>query len=567
MKSYKPILIILSILIFNGCKPAFYHQITTDELKESIAYLAGDDLKGRFPGSMEDSLLTDYIVNMLDISGLVLMAEEGKQPFTVARGYEVTKNNRILFGSSILTSEKYIVPGFSATDTVSGNLRFYGTLPTGNPEPHEGAVFVLPFPADLPESAYDAYTALRSKSLEAADLGAKAVIYLYEEPVPELTHPQRNTLMIPVVAIELSVAADFFALSGNQILDEYLTGNAPSGADEIHLTIESEVVPKEIITYNTVGHLKGSSKEYSGEYIIIGAHHDHLGMGGRGSSSRMQDTVAAHYGADDNASGVAAVIEVAQHVISRSPDRSFVFTTFGAEELGLHGSNYYSNHPTVDLASVQAMINLDMIGRLNEDRQLQIGGVGTSPVFRSLIDTINKRYQFSIAYSEAGYGPSDHASFYAKDVPVLFISTGAHTDYHTPFDTPDRINYEGVAEVAQFVSDIAYELAMADEKIEFTLAGPKKSSGSRGRAGMVTFGLMPDVMYDGNEGMPVSFVTEGKPAAIAGMKGGDIIKAVDGKRIGNVQDYMERLSELKEGMSVVVTIERNGVSIDLLLKL
>jgi hypothetical protein len=235
--------------------------------------------------------------------------------------------------------------------------------------------------------------------------------------------------------------------------------------------------------------------------------------------------------------------------------------------MGLLGSKTFAEDPPVDLSKVQAMINMDMIGRLNEERQLQIGGIGTSPVFRKLIDSLNQTYNFNIAYSEAGFGPSDHASFYAKDVPVLFVSTGAHTDYHTPEDRAGKINYSGMQEVLYFISDVAFALSNLPGNIEFTMAGPKESSGSRGREGMVTFGLMPDVMYDGNEGMPVSFVTEGKPAAIGGMKGGDIITEVDGKRIGNVHDYMERLSELEEGQSVIVTVLRDGRKIELLLKL
>ena len=335
----------------------------------------------------------------------------------------------------------------------------------------------------------------------------------------------------------------------------------------IKATIESEVLPGEISTFNTITRLKGSDPDLSDQYILIGAHHDHLGLGGRGSSSRMQDTVAVHYGADDNASGVAGVIELSQHLMSRSPDRSFLFATFAAEEMGLHGSKTFAANPPVDLRAIQVMINLDMIGRLNAKRQLQIGGVGTSPIFRELIDSLNRSYNFSIAYSEAGFGPSDHSSFYAKNVPVLFISTGAHTDYHTPKDHIEQINYSGMQEVLYFISDIAFAIANIPEKIAFTEAGPKESSGSRGRQGMVTFGLMPDVMYDGNKGMPVSFVTEGKPAAIGGMKDGDIITEVDGKRIGNVHDYMERLSELKEGQSVIVSVKRDGDKFELIIQL
>lgn len=166
-------------------------------------------------------------------------------------------------------------------------------------------------------------------------------------------------------------------------------------------------------------------------------------MGGKGSSSRKPNTLATHYGADDNASGVAAVLELAEKIVDESPARSFIFTTFSAEEMGLLGSRYYADHPDINLDQAQVMINLDMIGRLKEDRHLQIGGIGTSGVFKELIDSLNTKYDFNITYSNAGYGPSDHSSFYAKDVPVLFISTGAHKDYHTPADSKDKINFEG----------------------------------------------------------------------------------------------------------------------------
>jgi hypothetical protein len=567
MKSKQLISLLLILTLCWGCKPAFYNEITQIELEESINFLAGDSLKGRFPATAEDLSLTEYIVNEMDIAGLTLMADEGKQEFGVSRGFEVTKKNQILVGNSGLTSLDYKVLGFSSTDTVSGEVLSSYNFKSDKSADISGRILMLPFPADLPESDYDSYGILRSQCLDAADQGAIAVIYVYKETIPELDHPQRNPLSIPVIAIESDLIDEFIEMVSADLEELFSFLKQIFSENSVHLIIEAEVIPKEIFTYNTVGHLKGNNPEVSDQFVIIGAHHDHLGMGGRGSSSRHQDTVATHYGADDNASGVAGVIEIAQHMISRSPDRSFVFTTFGAEELGLHGSKYFSENPTVDLSSVQAMINLDMIGRLNEERQLQIGGIGTSPIFRELLDSLNTTYNFTMAYSEAGYGPSDHSSFYAKDVPVLFISTGAHPDYHTPSDSPDKINFEGMLEVLHFVSDLAYELSNMPEKIEFTLAGPKESSGSRGREGMVTFGLMPDVMYDGNEGMPVSFVTEGKPAAIGGMKGGDIIKAVDEKRIGNVHDYMERLSELKEGQTVLVTIERDGIIIDLLLKL
>jgi aminopeptidase YwaD len=564
-------LVLTTSILATGCQPKFDHQITTDELRDVVYFLASDSLKGRQPGTPEDSVLTAFIVEQLDISGMVPLQKTGLQEVKVEHGYLVTDNNRIMVGSApgaVISYPDMRVLGFSATDTVMGELILSTRLPENSTTPVEGNILTMPLPAGLPGNAYDAYTFLRSQCLAAADRGATAVIYITTGVLPDLESNKRLPLPIPALIIPAGSTTEMLpAGEKGGIFGIINTFDNVAVSTGIYATIMTEVIPKELTTYNALAELKGGDKTLSDQYIIIGAHHDHLGMGGRGSSSRRQDTTGVHYGADDNASGVAGVIELSQHLMSRSPRRSFLFTTFAAEEMGLQGSRTLAANPVIDLEQVQVMINMDMIGRLNAERQLQIGGIGTSPVFRALLDSLNQTYNFSMAYSEAGYGPSDHSSFYAEDVPVLFVSTGAHSDYHTPADRPEKLNYEGMKEVLQFVSDLAYALSEMPEKIEFTLAGPKESSGSRGREGMVTFGLMPDVMYDGNEGMPVSFVTEGKPAAIGGMKGGDIITAVDGKSVGNVHDYMERLSELKEGQSVVVTVKRDGASIELLLQL
>jgi hypothetical protein len=569
MKALIPMLIVS--LLIGGCRPKFNHEVTTNELRDIVYFLASDSLKGRKPGTPEDSVLTAYIVERFDISGMVPVGETGLQEVKVESGFTVTDQNRVTIGSgseAIIRGNDLLIPGFSATDTVSGELILSTHVPESASSIAAGNILTMPFPSDLPGNPYDAYGFLRSQCLSAADNGAVAVVYFATGPLPSLESDKRLPLPIPVVVIKGDPATKVLQSgNGGGIFGMIRSFDNATVSTGLQATIMTEVLPVELTTHNTLATLKGGNRELSDQYIIIGAHHDHLGMGGRGSSSRRQDTLAVHYGADDNASGVAGVIELSQHLMSRSPQRSFLFTTFAAEEMGLLGSRTQAANPVVDLEKVQVMINLDMIGRLNPERQLQIGGVGTSPVFRTLLDSLNMQHNFSMAYSEAGYGPSDHSSFYAEDVPVLFISTGAHTDYHTPADTPEKLDYEGMKDVLYFVSDLAYALSEMPEKIPFTMAGPKESSGSRGRQGMVTFGLMPDVMYDGSEGMPVSFVTEGKPAAIAGMKGGDIIKAVDGKRIGNVHDYMERLSELKEGQSVIVQVERDGVSLELLLKL
>ncbi len=572
MKSNKILLYSLLVIIFNqGCKPVFDTEITVPELEETIGFLAGDSLKGRYPGTPEDSVLISFIIDKLDRSGMVSIGNNGKQEVKVESGFSITGNNRIIYEGNIVSStdnNTLNILGFSSTDTVNGEIYISAGIANSDDPSIKGNILLLPLPNNLPRSEYDAYNYLRAECLKASDLGAAAVIYIFDEHIPALESSKKLSLPIPVAAMNLSLVSELFGEgSFDKLVETFSSVNSGPVATGQSITLETEVLTREISTFNTMAQLKGRDKELSDQFVIIGAHHDHLGKGGRGSSSRRQDAVAIHYGADDNASGVAGVIELAQNLMSRNPSRSFIFTTFAAEEMGLFGSKKFADEAPVDLTKVQVMINLDMIGRLNEERQLQIGGVGTSPVFRQLLDSLNTPYNFSMAYADAGYGPSDHSSFYAKDVPVLFISTGAHPDYHTPSDSPEKINYTGLEEVLYFVSDLAIALANLPDKIEFTLAGPKESSGSRSRMGMITFGLMPDVMYDGNEGMPVSFVTEGKPAAIGGMKGGDIITAIEGKSVGNVQDYMARLSDLKEGETVVVTIKRDGEQLELILKL
>jgi hypothetical protein len=340
-----------------------------------------------------------------------------------------------------------------------------------------------------------------------------------------------------------------------------------SFATGVEVDITVDLQPKKMNTFNMIATLKGSHPELENEYVVIGAHHDHLGMGGPGTSSRTPDTIAVHYGADDNASGVAGVLEASEWLSAHTPARSVLFTTFGAEELGLIGSKYLAENAPMDMGDVQVMINLDMIGRLNEERILQVGGVGTSPGFKPLLESINSNYGFNLKFANEGYGPSDHAAFYAKDVPVLFISTGAHADYHTPGDQLSAINLEGTREVIAFVSEIAAALANQHERIAFTEAGPKVRGSSRGRRGGITLGLMPDMTYDGSEGMPVMFVTEGRPAAVGGIQKGDVIVAIEGKSVGNVYDYMARLDGLKEGMSIVVQVKRDDDLIDLVIRI
>jgi len=583
------LLLILSVVV--SCKPRFEKEITPEEIEDHIAFMASEELKGRYPGTPEDLLLRDYLTGELKNTGLLLYQKDGVQPFEIVTDVEAGPSNRVVFsGTELLMDTEFRPLAFSASGSANAEVVFagYGFQITREDlqwDDYDGVnvedkwvMLLRGVPVEQnPDSPYVNYSEDRGKALIAADMGAIGVMLVSgssfdsEDRLEELQGKQ-HPLSIPVIQLTREAADRFLSDAGTASISELETAIADTlspqslaTGKEIQITVDLQ--PKQVESFNVIATLKGSNPSLREEYVILGAHHDHLGMGGPGSSSRQPDTVAVHYGADDNASGVAGVLEVAERLVADSPQRSVLFATFGAEEMGLVGSKYFAENPPVDLSTVQAMINLDMVGRLNDQRQLQIGGVGTSPGFTMLLDSVNRKYNFNLKYSNEGYGPSDHAAFYANDIPVLFISTGGHSDYHTPTDNLENINLEGAQEIMQFVADVAVALANEKERIAFTEAGPKVQGSSRGRRGGITLGLMPDVTYDGNQGMPVMFVTEGKPAAVGGIQKGDVIVAIEGKSVGNVYDYMSRLDQLKEGMSIIVTVERDGDPLDLVIRL
>ena len=585
MKKNISALLLIIIIIVSSCQPKVEKEISLPELQSILEYIATDSLKGRYPGTHEDMLLADYLSGEMKNAGATLHSDKGIQYFDIPVGIAFDESNSISFADvsySYSDMADFIPMGFSANDTLTAEIVFAGALSDfinmeEEVEKQINGKWLMIFSENSSEnpmqSRHDSYLNLRSLSLRAADHGTSGIIFIShsDEGVdyPEQSDIKRIAAPIPALIMSRKLALEVLNLNDFPMLDANVkTKNIPEiFSTGVDFTAITEIITTTVQSFNSTAMITGKNDTLADQFVLIGAHHDHLGWGGRGTSSRQPDTVAVHYGADDNASGVAGVLELAEYIGSLEPARSFSFLTFGGEEMGLLGSKYFAENPSIDLDKVQTMINLDMIGRLNDDRQVQIGGMGTSPMFRALIDTINLKYNFSLKYSEAGYGPSDHSSFYAKDIPVLFISTGAHTDYHTPSDDIEKINFEGMQDLLYFVSDIAMELANNPEKIEFTEAGPKTAASSRGRRGGITFGLMPDMNYDGDEGMPVTFVTEGKPAAACGMKDGDIIKAVDGKKVGNVYDYMDRLGQLKAGQSVIVKVERDKEELELLIQL
>lgn len=317
-------------------------------------------------------------------------------------------------------------------------------------------------------------------------------------------------------------------------------------------------------THNIIAVLPGKDKRLKNEYIVIGSHYDHLGMGGKGSGSRRPDTLAVHPGADDNASGDAVVLELARHFKKAGSPRSIIFAFFGAEEQGIVGSKSFVewmrqqdgrrvNLPT-DIKGIVAMVNLDMVGRMR-DNALSVSGTGTSSEFKSMAEKAAEQIGLHITCTPDGYGPSDQASFLAADIPVFYLTTGGHMEYHTPEDLPSTLNYDGMMLALAFSKELVAELASMSEAPDFI--NVPRSDTETHAAFKVTLGLMPDVTgASGVPGVRADIVVAGKPAHAAGMKSGDIIQEIDGKPVKDIQEYMKRLSELKAGTTIPVKVLR-----------
>jgi Zn-dependent M28 family amino/carboxypeptidase len=304
----------------------------------------------------------------------------------------------------------------------------------------------------------------------------------------------------------------------------------------------------------TANNIAGYLDNNAATTIIIGAHYDHLGIGDQGSSLDANPQSKIHNGADDNASGVAGVIELARFLSGNKikEKNNFLFLCFSGEELGLYGSKYFTEHPTVDLGNVNYMINMDMIGRLDETtKSLLVHGTGTSPVWETLVKSLENE-NVKIKTDSSGVGPSDHTSFYLKNIPVLHFFTGSHSDYHKPSDDWEKINLKGEADILALIAKVITSLD-AQPKLAF-LATKTKSMGTR-TAFKVTMGVMPSYSSDA-EGLKVDGVSEGKPAQKAGILAGDIIVQMGDIVIKDIQNYMEALGKFEKGQTIPVKVKR-----------
>lgn len=298
----------------------------------------------------------------------------------------------------------------------------------------------------------------------------------------------------------------------------------------------------------------GFIDNHADKTIVLGAHFDHLGMGD--NSFSLSTEKAIHNGADDNASGVSVLIELARILRHEQSRYNYLFIAFSGEEFGLWGSNYFVKHPTYPLDKMAAMINMDMVGRLKDEHTILVGGVGTSPIWKDLLNKSNTSH-LKLNFEESGVGPSDHTSFYNAGIPVLFYFTGQHSDYHKPSDDYEKINFVGMAKIATNILSLILDLNEIDA-IPFT----KTKEPENNRVSFnVTLGIMPDYIY-AEKGLRIDGVTDGKPASKAGLKAGDIITFLDGIVINDIQDYMKALNTIQKGEKVKIRYIRLGQRIE-----
>jgi len=300
---------------------------------------------------------------------------------------------------------------------------------------------------------------------------------------------------------------------------------------------------------NVIGLLNNNAKNT----IIIGAHYDHLGYGAEGSLHRGEKAI--HNGADDNASGVAVLLDLAKKLKEKNTNNNYLFITFSGEEMGLLGSNYFVKNPTIDTKSANYMINMDMVGRLKKDSTLAVYGVGTSPILKQTLKANNNR--FKLIQKESGVGPSDHTSFYNADIPVLHFFTGQHEDYHKPTDDFERINFDGMQTISNYIFEIISDLN-DNGKLSFRKTKNESEDVPRFKVGL---GVIPDYLFDG-KGMRIDGISEDKPAQKAGLQKGDIVVKLGDIEVTDMTTYMLGLSKFDKGDATKVVVSREGKELE-----
>ena len=571
-------------------------QFTSKEFLEPIKYLASDKLKGRGDGTKELDEAAQYIAKHFKKFGLKPAGDNGTylQRFKITVGAQMGPNNSVTYQSGVtrsaLSAQDFVPFSFSEAVTVQAPLLFAGygiTAPEFNYDDYKGVdakgkiVLVLRHePQENDEKSVSAgkqlttHAEIVNKAIIARNHGAVGMILVNDlgnHPgeadellrFGTLTGPEE--MQVAALQVKAAVVDEWLKPAGKSLeelrhaIDKDLSNHSfalPPSA-QVALSVDIKRVRKEVS--NVIGAVAGEDEKLAGQCIVVGAHYDHLGLGDQHSLAPSQ-IGQIHHGADDNASGTSAVLELADglgHGRAR-PAHTLLFITFAGEETGLLGSNYYTNHPACSLDKTLAMLNMDMIGRVSKNK-LYVGGTGTSPGFKKLVEDADRNVGFDLSYSGSGYGASDHMSFTVRSLPVLFFFSGLHSDYHKPSDTWEKINAEDGAKVVRLVAQVVEGLDQLKEKPQFVRVAEPTAPAMGGGGGYGPyFGSIPDFGEAEHGGVKFADVRDGSPAAKAGFKAGDILIDFGGKQIDNLYDFTYALRAHKPGDKVSVTVLRNG---------
>lgn len=518
-------------------------------LYEDIQFLASDGLQGRYPGTEGIEMAARYIAEQYQSMNLVPILEEGYfQDFTIADWVSFGEKNRFEYrGIAYKIKEDFFPAPWNENGSIDGKMIDIGfgivAPDLGHddyeglkPSKLEGAVFLMDISSPdgiHPHSKYLKYHDLGERINLAREKGASGVILVNQNGMAsdiDARYRKIHSRRLPVVFIS------------NPKLSTLLKNKKK-------VSFRTDASENRILAKNVLGMIYNNSEST----VIIGAHYDHLGWGCEGSLYDGKER-AIHNGADDNASGVAGILELARNLVadtSVGPKPNYLILAFSGEEMGLLGSSFFAENMQDLKLELRYMINLDMVGRL-EQGMLAVSGVGTSPVWKDLVREKGCN-ELKIKTSESGVGPSDHTSFYYQEIPVLHFFTGTHEDYHKPSDDTEKINFEGETQLLGYILGLLHDTRSL-ENVPFT---PTKDESTKAPKFSVTLGVMPDYMYEG-EGIRLDGVTEGKPASAAGLQKGDVITQMGEVRVVDMQSYMKALGQFKKGDTTEVRYKRNG---------
>lgn len=567
-----------------------------DKMREMVKYLSSDELKGRFPCTDGIEKAAAYIEEQFQSIGLKKFANSYRQEFDVTTALKAGDDNNVIFETIIqrpgipveklprakqnwVVNQDFVPLAFSDNKQVYGEIAFVGfgiSAPELKYDDYEGidvkgkiVLLISENPDnDKKDSPFLQYSSLRYKATNARNKGAIGMIMVKIQGDSmnvferlEYSNIGKNSGIVAIQAWRQSLSKFF---PKNKLLIELENNIVKNKKPEsfilpnVFVSIKTDLQDVKSSTSNILGYVEGTDTKLKDEFIVVGAHYDHLGYGGPTSMKGHGGRPQVHNGADDNASGVVSMIEIAQKFMQNPPKRSVIFVSFSAEEMGLLGSVHFVNNAPIEIDKITSMINLDMVGRMKKN-ELTVFGTSSSNAFDSIIDSLDLSDTVAVTKASDAYGPSDHASFVTKNIPVLMFFTGIHEDYHKPSDDWDKINYQGMIWATDYIYSVVNTLANTESRPSFqrTSIGeaPKRRTDREQGYGEVWFGIIPN-FEEHPLGCKISGSTPGSPADKAGLVADDIIVQIDDANIKNLYDFMYKVRSHKAGDVLNVHILR-----------